>query len=222
LTRDEIARKMNTSLLGPAVSRADLTEFIGNCTKYPIAGIAVHASHIPLARRLLEGTESRVVGVVSYPLFNLTRETVADWTRATLALGAHELDVGIDVAAVRSGDLEEAYRSLRGAVETAEGAQVKAVLLCGAMSDDEKLRATEVAVRAGAQYVKTNTGYGMVTTVEDVLLINDRFAGDIKIMVAGGVRDTEKALAMYEAGAELVATSTPLKIIEGLPEGETR
>jgi len=222
MTRDEIARKMNTSLLGPAVTRKEMREFLRACLKYLIKGIALHASHIPEAREMVEGSESRIVGIVSYPLFELTPEVVADWSRATLELGAHELDVGMDIAAVRSGDYDQAYRSMRAAVEAAEGRIVKAVILCAAMSDDEKLKAVEIAVNAGAQYVKTNTGYGMVTRVDDVTLIRSRFGDDIKIMVAGGVRDTSGALAMYEAGASLVATSTPFKVIEGLPEGDAQ
>lgn len=222
MTRDELARRLNTSLLGPAVSADELRQFLQACRRYPIAGIAVHASHIPTARRLLQGTESGIVGVVSYPLFDLTPEIVRDWSRAILNLGADELDVGMDIAAVRSRDYDQAAASIRAAVEAAAGKTVKAVILCGAMSDDEKLRAVEIAAKAGAKYVKTNTGYGMVTTVEDVRLITGRFGRNIKVMVAGGVRNTARALEMYEAGASLIATSTPFDIIEGLTEGDAR
>ncbi|HNR26540.1 MAG TPA: deoxyribose-phosphate aldolase, partial [Methanobacteriaceae archaeon] len=131
--------------------------------------------------------------------------------------GANELDMVLNVGALHSGDDNLVYRDIRGVVLAAGGKVVKVIFETGLLSSQEKVRACHIAQRAGAHYVKTSTGIGTTgATVEDVKLMRQNIKPEMKIKAAGGIRDLETALAMIEAGASRIGTSSGVQIMEGL------
>jgi len=155
--------------------------------------------------------------VIGFPFGVQTLYSKAFEVKDAIDNGANELDMVLNVGALHSGDDNLVYRDIRGVVLAAGGKVVKVIFETGLLSSQEKVRACHIAQRAGAHYVKTSTGIGTTgATVEDVKLMRQNIKPEMKIKAAGGIRDLETALAMIEAGASRIGTSSGVQIMEGL------
>jgi deoxyribose-phosphate aldolase len=155
--------------------------------------------------------------VIGFPFGVQTQHSKAFEVKDALENGAEELDMVLNVGALHSGDDNLVYRDIRGVVMAAGGKTVKVIFETGLLSAQEKIRACHIAEKAGAHFVKTSTGIGTTgATVEDVILMRQNIKPEMEIKAAGGIRDLETALAMIEAGASRIGTSSGVKIMEGL------
>lgn len=197
-----------------ATATPDAIEVLcGEALAHGFAGVCVNPIHVPRCRAALGAGRVRVVTVVGFPLGASATRCKAFETEAAVADGADELDVVMQLGAARAGDWLTVERDLRAVVQAAQGRAVKLILETGALLDAEKARACEVALQAGAAFVKTSTGYGPGgATVEDVRLMK-RVVGDrLAVKASGGVRSAVQAQALLAAGASRLGTSAGVQI----------
>ena len=214
MTKEELARIMDTSLVKTDATEAEIREFIEVSKRYPFAALAVDLFYMPLAFELLKGTGIAMVAPIAYPLGGMTTEAKVRQAQYAVAHGADEMDMSINFAAFWSGDYDTVRRDIGAVVKVGEGRIVKAVIYVPEMTDEEKVTIARIAKEAGASFIKTCCGFGCVTKTHDIRVIKEALGDEIKVMVAGGVRTAEQALAMVEAGVDRIASSTPFDILE--------
>jgi len=219
LSRESFLKRFDTSILEPQISDQDLEKFVARCKIYAdyFAGIAFNPHQVPLATRLLRDTGIHVATVVAYPLGGLPMEVKAEQVKEAVEIGAKQVDVCMAVEALLAGDYEYVERDARVVARAAEGKVESLSLIPNTawLNAEQQLQAARIARDVRATY-KTNTGFGLVTEPEHVKLIRDRFGEFPRIMVSGGCRTVEDALAFFDAGADMIATSTPFQIFEGM------
>ncbi len=218
MNRTEAARRTDTSIIEPGLTEGEVVNFFHRARKYPFAAIGVDLCYVPLAHRLLKDTETAVVAVVSYPLGACSEEVSVACAEWAVARGAGELDVGMNLGWLRSGQYRAIERFYRRIVDRCPGCIVKAVITSSIMTEEEIISACEAAQQGGVHFIKTNPGFGYVTAVDCVKLIKSRFGDSLKVMAAAGIRTADQARAMFAAGADRVATSTPFRVLAGFPE----
>ncbi|MEA1964852.1 MAG: deoxyribose-phosphate aldolase [Candidatus Aerophobetes bacterium] len=216
MTKEELARMMDTSLIKIDATETELRNFIEKSKKYPFAAVAVDLFYIPLTFKLLKGTGIPIVAPISYPLGGMTTEAKVYQAEYAVKNGAMEMDMSINFAAFWSRDYDTVRKDIEAVVKVADGRIVKAVIYVPEMTDEEKVEIAKIARDAGARFIKTCCGFGCVTKTRDVRVIKEALGDEIKVMVAGGVRTAKQALAMIEAGVDRIASSTPFDILEGV------
>jgi deoxyribose-phosphate aldolase len=173
---------------------------------------------VKYASELLEGSEVKVCTVIGFPLGATTPETKAFETKDAIANGAHEVDMVINIGALKDKDDELVERDIRAVVAASTGkALSKVIIETSLLTDEEKVRACELAVKAGTDYVKTSTGFSTGgATVEDIALMRKTVGPDIGVKASGGVRNTSDAQNVIEAGATRIGASAGVSIVKGL------
>lgn len=162
------------------------------------------------------GVEGEIVAVVGFPHGTTTPEAKAHEARLAVDAGATEVDMACNVSSLKSNEDEAFVRDVGAVVEAVPDAPTKAIIETGLLSDDEKRRAARLCVEAGADYVKTCTGYAPgEATVEDVRLLKDVVGDEARVKASGGIRDAETAVRLIEAGASRVGTSSGVEVVRG-------
>lgn len=221
LTIDELAQMIDHSILLPHQTERDLEEGIAIARRYNVKCVVPKAFDAVRAKRLLEGSAVRLCVAVGFPQ-GITRTEVKR-LEAELALdaGAQELDMVINISALKSGDYSFVEHDIAAVVEPASrlNVPVKVIIETYLLTDAEKVIACQIAERAGARFVKTSTATQPGgATVEDVQLMRASVGPGVVVKASGFVTDTDKALALYEAGARRFGTSYTVNILEGLRE----
>lgn len=220
-TRDwrSLARALDSTLLRPETSSDQVADLCREAAHYGFATVFVHPSYVPLAASLLQGTAVRTGAPVGFPMGATTTSVKRYEAGELLRLGAQELDMVMNVGALKARDRQRVELDIRGVVEVAHGggAILKVILETCLLTLDEKIVACELAVAAGADFVKTSTGLaGGGATVEDVALMRGVVGERAGVKAAGGIRTLADALAMIEAGANRLGTSTAAAIVREL------
>ncbi|KQC48120.1 deoxyribose-phosphate aldolase [Geobacillus stearothermophilus] len=212
-----IANMIDHTLLKPEATKEQIVQLCAEAKQYGFASVCVNPSWVKTAARELSGTDVRVCTVIGFPLGATTPETKAFETKNAIENGAREVDMVINIGALKSGADDWVERDIRAVVEAAAGkALVKVIIETALLTDDEKVRACQLAVKAGADYVKTSTGFsGGGATVEDVALMRKTVGDNVGVKASGGVRDRKTAEAMIEAGATRIGTSSGVAIVSG-------
>ena len=214
----EIARAIDHTLLKPEATREQVERLCAEAREHGFATVCVNPTWVPLCADLLRGSDTRVCTVVGFPLGATMPEVKAFEAARTVAEGACEVDMVLNVGALKSGDYRLCERDVAAVVEASHrgGAIVKVIIEAALLTDDEKVRACELAVAAGAAFVKTSTGFGPGgATVEDVALMRRTVGPDVGVKAAGGIRTREQAEAMVLAGANRLGTSSSIPIVAG-------
>lgn len=219
---DQIVRIMDTSIIEPNASQEEVILFINTMKQYPFAAIAVDLYYLPLATKLLEGTPIDVCAVISYPLGGLPTPVKIKQAEWAVKNGADELDVAMNMCAFKSGDYDALKKEIEAIVEVAGDRIVKIIPMTAKLNPQEIKLACKIVKDAGANFIKTNSGFGQITAIDHVKIIKEEFGDSLRVMVAGGVRNAEIAFAMLEAGADRIATSTPLDVFNTLKEAQTK
>jgi len=210
----DFARCIEHSLLSPTTTSADIQKLCAEAVEYGFYSVCVNPCHVRLASGLLSGTGARVTTVIGFPLgATLTEVKVYEAMQAALS-GADELDMVMNVGAALSGDWEAVRKDISDVVAATTGLVHKVIIECCYLTDEQKQTAARTAVEAGAGYVKTSTGFGPSgATPEDVRLIRAAVGDSAGVKAAGGIRTAAQAMAMVEAGADLIGTSNGPAII---------
>lgn len=212
----DLAKYIDHTLLKPQAGKKEVEKICFEAREHGFAAVCVLPYYVQLAKNLLQKTGVQVATVVGFPLGATYTSAKVNEVRRALKDGADEIDMVINFSALLDGDLEKVRSDITGVVEAAEGKPVKAIIETCFLNREQKIKATRVAQEAGAEFVKTSTGFGSGgATVEDVRLFRETLQGKAKIKASGGIRDREKALEMIEAGAHRLGTSSGLTIMEG-------
>lgn len=195
----------------------DVLRLCREAAEHHFASVCVNSCYVPLVHKALAGSGVKTCCVIGFPLGAMSTEGKAAETAIAIKQGAEEVDMVINIGAMKSGDFEAVRNDIRAVVEAAHpAALVKVILETCLLTDDEKRNACKLAVEAGADFVKTSTGFSTGgATVEDVRLMKDAVAGKAKVKASGGIRTREDALNMIKAGADRIGTSGGIRIVGG-------
>lgn len=213
----EIARTIDHTLLKADATRAQIEQLCREAREFGFATVCVNPAWVPLSARLLRGSETGVCTVVGFPLGATFPEVKAHEAARVVEEGAGEVDMVVNVGALKSGDYALVERDIAAVVEASRrgGAIVKVILETALLNDEEKVRGCVLSRAAGADFVKTSTGFGPAgATVEDVTLMRRVVGPAMGVKAAGGVRDYAQAQAMIAAGADRIGASVGVKIVQ--------
>lgn len=215
-TAQDLAKMIDHTNVKGDVTQTDVEKLCNEAIKYEFASAVVTATNVQFASEILHDTPVKVCSVVGFPLGVSTPETKAFETKEAIKNGADEIDMVMNIGAIKSGLEDLLEKDITAVVQAASGKVVKVILETALLTDEEKVVSCLIAKKSGADYVKTSTAYGGLSgaTIEDVKLMRETVGPDMKIKAAGGIRDLETALAMIEAGADKLGTSTGVQIIE--------
>ncbi|HLA80021.1 MAG TPA: deoxyribose-phosphate aldolase [Thermoleophilia bacterium] len=203
LTTSAVARMIDLSCVRTVSNKADIEAMAKAALKYGFGQVSVLQSFIPYTRELLHGhPEVHVVGNVSFPSGSDSTSLKVAQAREMIAAGCDELDLVMNIGALRSGDLAGVERDLRAVIDTVRPTPVKVIIEIMVLTPEETEQACAICLRAGAAFVKTGTGWGpRGTTPEDVRLIKSMVGDRIRIKASGGIRDLDTLARLYQAGA---------------------
>jgi deoxyribose-phosphate aldolase len=212
-----IARLIDHTILKPDATRADVVKVCQEARKYQFASVCVNPYWVPLVAAELAGSPVKVCTVVGFPLGATTTESKIAETEAALRVGAQEIDMVMNVGALRSGDQEAVKQDIHGVAEASHraGAILKVILETALLDDNQKATACTLAKLAGADFVKTSTGFGPSgATAHDVALMRLVVGPDMGVKASGGIRTLEDVRKMAAAGATRIGASASVKIVE--------
>ena len=209
-----IADKIDHTMLKADATSATVIRYCREAIQYGFASVCVNSCHAALVSRELSGTGIKTCCVVGFPLGAMSTAAKAFEARQAVADGAEEIDMVINIGAVKDQNWALAEDDIRAVVEASRPALVKVILETCLLTDEEKIRACEAAVSAGAAVVKTNTGFstGGATTA-DVALMKKTVAGRALVKASGGIRTPEEARAMLEAGADRIGAGNGVPLL---------
>jgi len=213
----EIARLIDHTLLKPEATREQIEALCREAREHGFATVCINPTWVALCADLLRGSETAVCTVVGFPLGATLAEVKAHEAARVVERGACEVDMVMNVGALKSRDYRLTERDIAGVVAASRtgGALVKVIIEAALLTDDEKVKACVIARAAGADFVKTSTGFGPGgATAADVALMRRVVGPDMGVKAAGGVRDLKSAQAMLEAGADRIGASVGVKIVQ--------
>ena len=212
-----IARYIDHTLLKADSTEKDIIQLCDEAKQYQFATVCVNPSWVKIAAKELKDSGVGVATVVGFPLGATTTFAKVAETRDAIASGATEVDMVINIGALKSKDEITVYQDIKQVVQAANGqAVVKVIIETGLLTNEEKKRACMIAKEAGADFVKTSTGFGPGgATVEDVQLMREVVGSQIGVKASGGIRDYASAKAMIEAGATRIGASAGVAIVQG-------
>lgn len=212
---DNLSALLDHTVLRPETTRAEVRRLCDEARRYGFGVVFVPSCYCEEAVALMGGTSTRIGVPIGFPLgWQTTRSKVAEAIEG-FEKGALELDMVINVGLLKAGDYEGVHRDIAEVVRATPRAGHKVILETALLTQEEKTVACRLAVEAGADYVKTSTGFGPSgATVEDVRLMKEVVNGRVKVKASGGIRDLKTTLSMLEAGADRIGTSASVKIIE--------
>ena len=204
------------TLLAADATSAQIARLCQEAREYSFASVCVNSCRVAQARTRLEGCPVKVCTVVGFPLGAMSTRAKADETRSAVEDGADEIDMVINVGYVKDGDWDGVLDDIMAVREACKGKVLKVILETCLLTDDEIVRACRTAVRAGADFVKTSTGFSKGgATVHAVSLMRSTVGADVGVKASGGIRDAESARAMVEAGASRLGCSAGVAIAKG-------
>ncbi|GAP20027.1 deoxyribose-phosphate aldolase [Leptolinea tardivitalis] len=218
LTSAQLAKYIDHTLLKQEASVPQIAKLCEEAIKYNFAAICVNATNIAQCAKLLKGTDVKLSSTVGFPLGATLPSVKAYETEQAIAAGASEIDMVMNVGAMKSGNLALVKEDIAAVVKAAHAHKVivKVIIETCLLTDDEKVKACQICKEVGADFVKTSTGFNSAgATVADVALMRKTVGPDMGVKAAGGVRTREDVLAMIEAGATRIGTSGGVKIMEG-------
>ncbi|MDR1954089.1 MAG: deoxyribose-phosphate aldolase [Clostridiales Family XIII bacterium] len=212
-----LAKYIDHTILKADASLSDVTKVCDEAKKFNFASVCVNSGYIKFVADYLQGSGATPCCVVGFPLGAMIPEAKADETARSVADGAKEIDMVVNVGAIKSDDWKLVLKDIEGVVNAAKGrAIVKVIIEACLLTDEEKVKACAVSKLAGAHFVKTSTGFSTGgATVEDVKLMRETVGPDIGVKASGGVRTYEDAVAMIKAGATRLGTSNGSSIVAG-------
>jgi deoxyribose-phosphate aldolase len=217
-----IARLIDHTLLRPDAMHSDIVQLCREARDYNFASVCVNPYWVPLASAELDGSQVKVCTVVGFPLGATSTEAKAAETEAALRAGAREIDMVQNIGALRDNDDEKVQEeiALVALVCHRAGAVTKVILETSLLTDEQKTAACQLAKNAGADFVKTSTGFSSSgATVADVQLMRRTVGPEMGVKASGGIRTLEDLLKMLEAGATRIGASGGVKIIEAAKSG---
>ncbi|MDQ6599709.1 deoxyribose-phosphate aldolase [Bacillus salipaludis] len=218
MTTVKIAAMIDHTLLKPDATRQQIETLCQEAIEYKFFSVCVNPAWVKTCSDLLNGSDVKVCTVIGFPLGATTSETKAFETKNAIDNGADEVDMVINIGALKDRNDQLVESDIRAVVDAAETrALTKVIIETSLLTQEEKIRACQLAVQAGADFVKTSTGFSSGgATIEDISLMRQAVGPELGVKASGGVRSTEDALKMIEAGATRIGASSGVAILKGL------
>ena len=217
ISKKQLAKMMDHTLVKPTATKQDIKKLCTEAKKHGFGCVCVNPTYVSLATHLLKGTKVKVSSTVGFPFGVTLPEVKAFEAWRAVESGAQEIDMVINLAALKSRDYETVRKDIAMVVDVKHSHRdttVKVIIETGLLTDEEKVLACKIAKEARADFVKTSTGLVGGATVKDVQLMRETVGKDVGVKAAGGIRTLKDALAMIQAGANRIGTSTAVAIIE--------
>ncbi|OEU70490.1 MAG: deoxyribose-phosphate aldolase [Desulfovibrio sp. S3730MH75] len=212
---NDLASYVDHTLLDISAIPSDIERLCREAVEYGFASVCIHPWHIAQASHLLKFEKPKVCSVIGFPSGATLAEVKMIEAMRTIEKGAQELDMVVNVGALKAGDIKSFLNDILLTVEGADGVPVKAIIETGLLTDDQKKQACELAVKAGASFVKTCTGFSCgFATVEDIALMRTVVGGSVGVKASGGIKSYSQAVELIEAGASRLGTSSSIKLIK--------
>lgn len=212
----ELNRMIDHTLLKANATRAQIEKLCGEALEYNFASVCVNTCWVPLAHEKLAGSDVKTCCVVGFPLGAMLTEAKAAETRLAVEAGADEVDMVINVGWLLDGEYDAVRNDIAAVVKAADGKCVKVIIEACLLTDEQKVKACELSVDAGATFVKTSTGFSTGgATVADVALMRKTVGDRCLVKAAGGIHTADEARAMVEAGADRLGCSAGIQIMAG-------
>lgn len=224
LTKEQLAKTIDQTLLNPIATTKDIEQLCINAKKNHFAAVCINPTYIAQAKKILADTDVKICSVVGYPLGANTIETKVFEARNNVKKGADELDMVINLGAVKSGNYEYVEREIKIVVNVIRREQIaeynkhiniKVIIETAILTRDEIKKVCAIIERSGADFVKTSTGFGVRgVELDDVRLIREIVTRNIGVKASGGIRTFKDAQALIDAGATRLGTSSGINIIK--------
>lgn len=213
---DNIASMIDHTLLKPEACIAEVEKLCKEAKENNFKAVCINPFYVKACKRFLKDTDVKIATVIGFPLGANTKEVKAFETIDAIKNGADEIDMVINIGALKDKDFETVKEDIVEVVKAASGsAKVKVIIETALLDREEKIKACELAMEAGADFVKTSTGFSSSgATLEDVSLMKKVVGDKLEVKASGGVRDAKTARAMVENGATRLGTSSGVKIIK--------
>jgi deoxyribose-phosphate aldolase len=210
----KIQSLIDHTLLRQDATGLEIKKLCSEAREWQFKSVCVNPTHVALAKKELEGSGVLVCTVVGFPLGATPSEVKAYETKKAIADGAQEIDMVINIGALKEANYQLLVDDIKAVVAAANGTLVKVIIETCLLNDDEKIKATEAVIAAKAQFVKTSTGFSKGgATKEDVELLAKTIKGHGWVKASGGIKTAEDAAIMVEAGADRIGTSSGIKIV---------
>ena len=204
------------TVLKPETPKAAVVQLCEEAKEFDFASVCVNPTWVAVAYSILKDTDVKVCTVIGFPLGASTSATKAFETKDAVANGATEIDMVLNIGALKSEMYDVVENDIKAVVEAADGNTVKVIIETSLLTDAEKVKACELALSAKAHFVKTSTGFSTGgATVEDVRLMKETVGSALEVKASGGVRTLEDMEAMIAAGATRIGTSNAITILAG-------
>ena len=211
------AAMIDHTLLKADATRPQVEKLCEEAKKYVFASVCVNPTWVKYSAELLAGTDVKVCTVIGFPLGASTSAVKAFETKDAIANGAGEIDMVINIGALKNGEYDVVRDDIKAVVDAANGTLVKVIIETCLLTDEEKVKACELSVEAGADFVKTSTGFSTGgATAEDIALMRKTVGPDLGVKASGGVRNLEDMKKMIDNGATRIGASSGVAIMEGL------
>jgi deoxyribose-phosphate aldolase len=215
-TPADLAPYIDHTLLKPEARAEDVVKLAEEARKYGFATVCVNSTHVATAARVLAGASTVPIAVVGFPLGASLPAAKAFEAREAIRAGAREIDMVLNVGALKSRDYAQVHQDIAAVVDACRPLPVKVILETALLTDEEKVLACALSKAAGASFVKTSTGFGPGgATAEDVALMRRVVGEDVGVKASGGVRSAEDAMKLLRAGANRLGASASVAIVSG-------
>jgi len=216
MSPSDIAGTIDHTNLRPDASQADIRRLAEDAISHGFKTVCTDSRHIPLLTDIVAGSRVLICSIAGFPLGTAHASVKALEAERAVELGADEVDMVLSVADVLAGELDRVRSEIRLVRDAIPDSVLKVIIECGLLSDDQKRAAARVVAEAGADFVKTSTGFGHGgATVDDVALLRDEVGPDFGVKASGGIRNREQAEALLRAGATRLGTSAGIAIVTG-------
>jgi deoxyribose-phosphate aldolase len=215
MTRN-LARLIDHTILKPDATDADLLRLAEECVRHGFFSACANSRWVPLLAKTLDGTGVAITSIAGFPLGAAHALAKAGEAALSVELGAAEVDMVLSVGDLKAGEHGRVESDIRAVRDAIPGAVLKVIIECGLLTDDEKRDAARITIAAGADFVKTSTGFGHGgATVGDVALLREVVGPDFGVKASAGIRTRDQAIALVKAGADRLGTSAGVGIVGG-------
>ena len=216
MTKLELAKKIDHTLLKPDATAAQIRQLCAEAKAHHFCSVCVNSGRAALAKECIQGTDVKLCVVVGFPLgCSVTKAAEA---KAMAELGADEIDMVLDIGRARDGDWAAVEADIRAVRAACPGQVLKVILETCLLTEDEIVKACQAAKQAGADFVKTSTGFSTGGAKAADVALMKRSAGGLKVKASGGIHSYEEVMEMLRAGADRIGASAGIAILEGLEE----
>ena len=211
----KLASSIDHTLLKPEATSAQLRKLCEEALEYQLFGVCVNSGALPFVASLLKNTPVKMVSVIGFPLGAMSTEAKAFEAQWCAKQGAHEIDMVLNIGALKDQNWDLVKKDIQAVVHASGSAKVKVILETGLLTEEEKIRACQLTVEAGAHFVKTCTGFNVgAATVEDIQLMRKTVGPQFGVKASGGIKTPAQAIALIEAGADRLGTSSGVQLVQ--------